>query len=112
MVSETKLDASFPEGQVFLKISIQYLDLEELCCSSARYPVKLQSHEFPSTKSILVEIKLYKKKWLINCSCVISRSLDTHSTKYDSTVILDDFNARVDMRLYRVSAKHTHLIVS
>ena len=75
MVSETKLDASFPEGHIFLKISIQYLDLEELCCSSARYPVKLQSHEFPSTKSILVEIKLYKKKWLLCNQQIIRHTL-------------------------------------
>ena len=46
---------------------------------------------------------LYKKKWLINCSYnphknnienhldIISRSLDTDSTKYENIVLLDDF---------------------
>ena len=46
---------------------------------------------------------LYKKNWLINCSYnphknnienhldIISRSLDTDSTKYENIVLLDDF---------------------
>ena len=71
-------------------------------------PAKLLRHAFPSAKNIFVEINPNKKKWLINRSCnlhknnieshldVISRSLDTHSTKYENIVLFGDFNACVD----------------
>ena len=71
-------------------------------------PAKLLSHAFPSAKNFFVEINPNKKKWLINCSYnlhknnigshldVISRSLDTHSTKYENIVLFGDFNACVD----------------
>ena len=61
----------------------------------------------PSQKVFFVEINLYKKKWLINCSYnphkndlrkhldTISKSLDTYSTKYENILILGDFNACV-----------------
>ena len=64
--------------------------------------VKLLSHDFSSTESYFVEIKLYKKKWLIKCLHksnirnhldIIITSLDTHATKYDNIVILGEFNA-------------------
>ena len=71
-------------------------------------PAKLLSRDFPCAESFFVEINLYKKKWLINCSYnprknnienhldIISRSLDTHSNKYENIVLLGDFNACFD----------------
>ena len=71
-------------------------------------PAKLLSHDFPCAESFFVEINLCKKKWLINCSYnphknnienhldIISRSLDTHSTKYENIVHLGDFNVCID----------------
>ena len=70
-------------------------------------PAKLLSRDFPLAESFFVEINLYKKKWLINCSYnphkndlrkhfdTISKSLDTYSTKYENILILGDFNACV-----------------
>ena len=58
--------------------------------------VKLLSHDFPSTESYFVEIKLYKKKWLIKCLHksnirnhldIIITSLDTH-TLPNMTILL------------------------
>ena len=71
-------------------------------------PAKLLSHDFPSAESFFIEINLYKKKGLINCSYnpyrsniekhvdIISRSLDALSTKYENIVLLGDLNACVD----------------
>ena len=68
-------------------------------------PAKLLSHDFAFAESFFVEINLYKKKRLINCSfnshksdigkhpTIISKSLDTYSTEYENIVILGDFNA-------------------
>ena len=59
-------------------------------------------------ESSFLEINLYKKKWLINWYYnphknnienhldIISRSLDTHSTKYENVVLLAGFRACVD----------------
>ena len=70
--------------------------------------VKLLSLDHPSRESFFIDINLYERKWLVKCSYnlhksntrnhldIISRSLDTHSTKYDNIVILADFNACVD----------------
>ena len=69
---------------------------------------KILSHDFSSAESFFVEIILYKKKWLINCSYnphknnikhhleTISRTLDTFSTKYGNVLLLGDFNTCVD----------------
>ena len=71
-------------------------------------PAKLLSYYFPSAKNVFIGISLYKKKWFINCFFnayksnigkhldIISRSLDTLSTKYENIVLLGDFNACVD----------------
>ena len=64
--------------------------------------------DFSSTENFFVEINLYKKKWLINFSynihksnirqhlAVITRSLETYSTKYNNIIIVGDFNAYAD----------------
>ena len=71
-------------------------------------PAKLLSHDFLSAENFFLEINLHKKKWRISCSYnshkrsigkhldIISKSLDTLSTKYENIVLLDDFNACVD----------------
>ena len=59
-------------------------------------------------KVFFAEIKLYEKKWLINCFChphkseigkhldIIRMSSDTYSTKHENIVVLGDFNACVE----------------
>ena len=66
---------------------------------------RVLSHNFPSAEGFFVEIKLHKKKWLINCSYnpnmknyleAISKTLDASSTKYKNILLLDNFNACAD----------------
>ena len=114
MVSETKLDDSFREGQFLIKgfPSLFRFDRNRNGAGIMIYvrediPAKLLSHDFPSAESFFIEINLYEKKWLINCSYnpqesniekhfdIISRSLDALSTKYENIVLLGDFNACV-----------------
>ena len=68
-------------------------------------PAKVLSHNSPSAERFFVEIILYKKKWLINCSYnpynnniknhleTISRTLDAFSKKHKNVLFLCDFNA-------------------
>ena len=114
----TKLDDSFPEGQSLIEgfHSPFRFDRKRNGGGITLYvqedtPAKLLSHDFPCAESFFVKIKLYKKKWLTNCSynpCknnienhlgIISRSLDTHSTKYENIVLLGDLMHALVMRL-------------
>ena len=114
-MSETKFDGSFPETQLLIGgfHSPFRFDRNRNCGGIMLYvreyiTGKLLSHDFPCAESLLVEINLYKKKWLIDCSYnphknnieiypdIICRSLDTHSTKYENIVLFGDFNACVD----------------
>ena len=84
-------------------------------------PAKLLSVDFPSVESLFIEINLYKKKWLINCSYnshksnigknfdIITRSLNILSTKYGSIVLLGDFNAYVDDEILQTVCKSCSL---
>ena len=59
-------------------------------------------------KAFFAEINLYKKIWIIKCFCnphksdigkhldIVSKSLDTYSTKHENIVVLGDFNACVE----------------
>ena len=115
MVSETELDDSFPEGQLLIKgfHSLFRFDRnrnggEIMLYVREDIPANLLSHDFSSAESFFIEIKLYKKKWLVNCSYnphksnirkhlgIISRSLDALSSKYENIVLLGDFNASAD----------------
>ena len=128
MLSETKLDASFLEGRFFIKAfySPFRFDLNRNGGGIKFYvrediPAKLLSHDFPSAESFFIEINLYKKKWLINCSYnphksnigkhldIISRSLDALSTKYENIVLLGDFNACVDDKVLQTFCKFYYL---
>ena len=103
MVSETKLDDSFPKGQFLTE--------------GFHSPAKLLSYDFPCAENFFVEINLYNKKWLINCSYnphkssienhldIISRSLDTHSTKYKNIVLLGDFNVYIHDEAWQTFCK-------
>ena len=131
MVSEMKLDDSFPEGQFLMEGFHSPFRFDRnrngggiMLYVREDIPAKLLSHDFPCAESFFVEINLYNKKWLINCSYnphknnienhldIISRSLDTHSIKYENIILLGDFNACVDMRLCRLFVNLIHLIVS
>ena len=65
-------------------------------------PAKIISIKKLSTKSLLLELNLRKKRWLINCfynpgSCNIeshldtfSKSLDIHLNRYENVILLGD----------------------
>ena len=115
VISETKLDESFPQGQFLIDgfHSPFRFDRNKSSGGILLYvrediPTKILSHVFPSAEKLFVETILHKKKWLINCSYnphknnikhhleTISRKLDTFSTKYENVLLLGDFNTCVD----------------
>ena len=71
MVSETKLDDSFPEAQFLIEGPFRFdrniNGSEIMLYVREDIPTKLLSHDFPDVESFFVEINLHKKKWLLNC---------------------------------------------
>ena len=115
MISETKLDDSFPQARFLVEGFLWpfIFDRDKTGRGILLYvrediPAKVLSHDFPTVVSFFVEIILHKKKWLINCSYnphknsiknhfeIISRTLDTFTTKYENIFLLGDFNACAD----------------
>ena len=112
MISETKLDESFPVGQFLMDgYSVPYrLDRDGngggiLLYIREDIPSKLLSIN-RNIEGFFVEINLRnKKKWLLSCSynpkraqisnhlAEISKITDLYLTKYDKLFFLDDFNA-------------------
>ena len=110
MISETKLDDSFLQKQ-FLILGFHSpfrFDRNKpgggiLLYVREDIPAKVLSHEFPTAESFFVEIIFQKKRWLINCLYnlhkisiknhleIISRTLDTFTTKYCNILLLGDF---------------------
>ena len=101
MISESKLDDSFPHGQFLIDgfhTPFRYDRNKNgggiLLYVRQDIPAKTLSHDFPSAESFFVDIILHKKKWRINCSYnpnknniknhleIISKVLDAFSTKY------------------------------
>ena len=126
MISETKLDDSFPQGQFLIDGFHSPFRFDRnksgggiLLYVREDIPTKILSHDFLSAESFFVEIILHKKKWLINCSYnphknnikhhleTISRTLDTFSTKYENILLLGDFNTCVDDEAMKTSAVPT-----
>ena len=123
MVSETKLDDSFPEAQFLIEGFHSPFRFDRningggiMLYVREDIPTKLLSHIFPGVESFFVEINLHKKKWLINCSYnphksniinhlnIISRSLDK-KILYFSVIFL---MLALMMRLCRLFTNLTH----
>ena len=75
MVSETKLDDSFPEAQFLIegfhspfRFNRNSIGGRIMLYVREDILTKLLSHDFPGVENFFVEINLHKKKWLINCS--------------------------------------------
>ena len=113
MLSETKIDDSFPKGQFLIKGFGDPFRIETnvnrggiLFYVREDIPAKLLSVETLPTESFYVEINLRKKKWLVSCSYnlprdnisnhlqTISKSLDLHLSQYDN-IIVGDFNTEI-----------------
>ena len=115
MLSETKLDDSFPEGQFFIDSFHAPFRYDRngngggiLLYVRKDIPAKVVHCDFPTSERFFIEINLHKKKLLINCSYnpqknnigshlnVITKTLDTHYGKYENVVFLGDFNAGIE----------------
>ena len=114
MISETKLDSSFPNDQFYMKSYSKPYRLERnskgggiILYVRKDIPSKLihsscTSHD---KEYFLVELNLRKQKWLIICNYnphktrikgyleCISKEIDSHSSKYDNFLLLGDFNS-------------------
>ena len=113
MISETKLDESFPEGQFFIDgyhtpftcnrngngVCIFLYVCKDIL-------EKVIHCDFPTSKSFFVKVNLHKKKQLVNCSYthkksmdshlnIITKTLETYYCKYEN-VFHGDFNAEIE----------------
>ena len=107
LISESKLDDSFPEGQFIIDRHGNGGGL--LLYVRENIPANVLHSDFPAAESFYAEIILHKKRWLINCSncynshknniCryleVVTKTLDSHYSKYENVIFLGDFNAGV-----------------
>ena len=110
MISETKLDSSFPKGQFHLHgLSERYrLDRNGngggiLVFIREDIPFKLIESQM-RIEGFFIELNLKRKKWLLCCSYnprfsqrsfhlnELGKNLDTLTSKYDNIILLGDFN--------------------
>ena len=110
MMSETKIDETFPSRQFFIKGFTPPYRLDWNCHRGGilvyvreDIPSKLIEMK-SSSESISIELKLRRKKWLVNCSCnannsdicdhlrSLGKSLNTLLTNYDKVLLMGDFN--------------------
>ena len=115
MISETKLDESFPsmqlniDGYNYFRSDrnakgggiLMYDVWDDISC-------KLIPMRNSSIEGLFIELKLRKKKWLLRCSynshrrfisnhlIDIGKNLDLLSTNYDNIFLLGDFNAEIE----------------
>ena len=114
MISETKIDDSFPTGNFLTgDFSKPYrLDRNSLGGGISLYvrediPSNLFQVETKPIEGFYAEINLHNDKWLINCAYnphkntignhlrALSEKLDIYSSSYSNFIILGDFNIEV-----------------
>ena len=114
VITESKLDQSFPESQFFINRFSKPFRKDRnrhggrlLMYIKDDMPQKESSFNLPSDiEIIIIELNINKIKWLV-CGCYHSPSqsdeyffyhlgkvLDNFSTKYDRFVLLDDFDVK------------------
>ena len=115
VISETKLDDSFPTGQFKIPgyASPSRLDRDEngggiMVFVREDIPVKFLSSENKPIEAFFFELNFHKKKWLVCCSYnpsknnisshleALRRSLDIYSALYKNTILVGDFNVDVN----------------
>ena len=131
MISETKLDDSFPARQFFIDSYHTPFRYDQdgngggiFLYDRKDIPAKVIHCDFPTSERFFVEINLHKKR-LINCFYnphknnigshlnVISKTLDTYYGKYEKVVFLGDFHAGIKettMKSFCVSYNLTNFI--
>ena len=115
MLSETKVDSSFPEGQFLIPGYSAPYRIDRTCHGGgvmlfvrADIPSKLLLTENTPIEGFYSEINLPKKKWLI-CGSYnphrttieshmdsLNKNLALYSSTYENYIVLGDFNAEVD----------------
>ena len=115
VISETKLDDSFPTGQFKIPgyASPFRLDRDEnggeiMVFVREDIPVKFLSSENKPIEAFFFELNFHKKKWRVYCSYnpnknnisshleALRRSLDTYSALFENTILVGDFNVDVN----------------
>ena len=115
MISESKLDDSFPEGQFLIEGFGKPFRLDRnkngggiMLFVRSDVPAKVISTDENPFESFYVELNFRKNKWLLNCSykpnCSntesrlnsLSKSIDLLSSKYENMILLGDFNSCKD----------------
>ena len=115
VISETKLDDSFPTGQFKIPgyASPFRLDRDEngggiMVFVREDIPVKFLSSENKPIEAFFFELNFHRKKWLVCCSYnpsknnisshleALRRSLDIYSALYENTIPVGDFNVDVN----------------
>ena len=116
MISENKIDESFPKGNFIIECFSTLYRLDRDCKGRGGgilyvredIPSNLIAFEEKPIESLFIEINLRNTKMLINCSynphkseikkhlTALRHSLDLHSSKYDKILILGDFNVGIE----------------
>ena len=115
MISETKVDGSFPDGQFFLDGFGTPFHLNQnrngggiVLSIRNDIPAKVVFRDDRPIESFYVQLNFRKKKWLSICSYnpkhssveshldCLSKSIDSLSPKYDNFVLLGDFNSYME----------------
>ena len=115
MISETKIDESFPQGNFLIDgfSSPYWLDCDSKGGGIMLYirediPSNFIASDNKPIESLYVELNLQNVKMLINCSynshkadignhlAALNSFLGVHSTKYEKSFIMGDFKVEVD----------------
>ena len=115
MISETKIDESFPLGQFKVNDFDAPFRLDRIINGGGvmlfvreDIPAKVIASETPPVEGFYVEVKLRKQKRLISCSynpnksmtCqhmkALAKNMDLYSSTYENFIFLGDFNASME----------------
>ena len=115
LISETKINDSFPKGQFLIdgfsgpyRLDRNYQGGGLMLFVREDIPYNLLTSEEKPIESFYVKLNLRNSKWLINCSYNphrnnisahldrLSKSLDVFSSNYDKLLLLGDFHVGVD----------------
>ena len=115
IISETKADNVFPDGQFFLNDFAAPFCLDQnrsgggiMLFIRKDNLAKVVSTDDRPNESFHEELNIRKIKWLLNCSCnpkycsiesylvSLSKSIDSQSSKCDYFIFLNDFNSSME----------------
>ena len=115
LISETKIDDSFPKGQLLIdgfsapyRLARNHQGGGLMLFVREDIPSNLLTSKEKPIESFYVELNLRNSKWLVNCSYNphrnnisdhldrLSKSLEVFSSTYGKLLLLGDFNVGVD----------------